>query len=474
LVKVLRNTLIYTVGNILPQAVAFILLPIYTKYLPPAEYGIVNSMVVIQALLGILFSFALDRSIIRLYWDYKSEQDRKAFLGTISIAIMFISILFFFSSLIFSRVLQKIFPDISFYPYYFFTLITTFSFNMSLLAKSFYRLKNLAFKYFVISVFELLLTTGFTLWFIIGKEGMGLGVIKGKMIAFLVLIPVYLVIILDHISLKFKFNMFKNALFYTLPTIPTLFAAWMLGQSDKIFIADYLTLDDVGIFSLSRRIAGLITMVAGAFMLAYHPMYFELANSEDQNRAKLKLFKYNNVFILTIIFMSFLLVFFSKEVVVLFLNERYHSSFKYIPWLVVAVLIGSISSTIIGASFQQSKKMKQDMYIGIMSAVITGVLYYFLIRVYGLYGMIFATVLSTLIIFVGAYLYAKKKCYFIPFNWKQVAFITMVLVGIYAGFTFFLDVNPIFGLILKSLTIGCLFIGLSIKWRKEIKNFIQG
>jgi len=223
--KVVRNTLIYTLGNILPQAVAFILLPIYTKYLPPVEYGIVNSMLVIQALLAILFSFALDRSIIRLYWDYKSEQDRKAFLGTISIAIVFISILFFFSALLFSKILQRVFPDISFYPYYFYTLIITFSFNLSLLSKNFYRLKNQASKYFFISAFELLLTTGFILWFIIAKDEMGLGVIKGKMIAFLVLTPVYLMIIFGHINLKFDFKMFKSALFFTLPIIPTLFAA---------------------------------------------------------------------------------------------------------------------------------------------------------------------------------------------------------------------------------------------------------
>ena len=209
-------------------------------------------------------------------------------------------------------------------------------------------------------------------------------------------------------------------------------------------------------------------------MLAYHPMYFELANSEDQTKAKAKLYKYNNIFVLSIILISFLLVFFSKEIVILFLNERYHSAYEYIPWLVVAVLIGSVSSTIIGASFQQSKKMKQDMYIGIMSAVITVVLYYILIRSFGLYGMIFATVLSTLIIFVVAYFYAKKKCYFIHFNWKQISSFVMVLIGLYAVFAIFIDVEPIVGIILKSLTVVCLITGVSILWGKEFKNFIQG
>lgn len=471
--KVVRNTLIYTLGNILPQAVAFLLLPIYTKHLPPSEYGIVNSMLVIQAFLAILFSFALDRSIIRLFWDYKNENDKKVFLGTISISIIAISILFLFLSLLFRDVLQKVFTDIKFYPYYFYTIITTFCFNLSLLSKNFYRLKNQANKYFILSAFELILITGFILWFIVSKEEMGLGVIKGKMIGFLILSPIYIVIVLRHIRIKFKWEMLKNALSFTLPIIPTLVAAWMIGQSDKIFIADYLSLEDVGIYSLSKRIASLIALVAGAFMLAYHPLYFEIANSDNQVRAKNKLYKYNNIFILSIIFISFLVVFFSKEMIYLFLNERYHESYKYIPWIAIAVLFGSVSSTTLGASFQQSKKMKQDMYIGIFAAVMTVGLYFLLISNFKLYGMIFATTLASITIFIIAYIYAKKKCFFIPINWKYVIRLVFCLSFLYMFFEYIVMFNLIYMFLLKIITILILLLITFRFYGKEILRLIK-
>ena len=107
-------------------------------------------------------------------------------------------------------------------------------------------------------------------------------------------------IIIKHIKIKFKFAMLRDSLSFSLPIIPTLIAAWIIQQSDKIFIADYLSMEDVGIFSLSKRIAGLLTLVSGAFMLAYHPLYFEIANQDDKIDAKSKLYKYNNVFILSI------------------------------------------------------------------------------------------------------------------------------------------------------------------------------
>ena len=46
--SIIKNTTIYTIGNILPQAAGFFLLPIYTKYLTPADYGIVSSMQVLS------------------------------------------------------------------------------------------------------------------------------------------------------------------------------------------------------------------------------------------------------------------------------------------------------------------------------------------------------------------------------------------------------------------------------------------
>ena len=42
--KLIKNTIVYTIGNSLPMAVTFFLLPLYTKYLSPHEYGIVGSM----------------------------------------------------------------------------------------------------------------------------------------------------------------------------------------------------------------------------------------------------------------------------------------------------------------------------------------------------------------------------------------------------------------------------------------------
>lgn len=79
--QLLKNTAYYTIGNFTSKAVNFLLLPLYTSYLTPDEYGIVNSMEVFSNILLIFFTLGLERAIYRLYHDFKTTKGQKDFLG---------------------------------------------------------------------------------------------------------------------------------------------------------------------------------------------------------------------------------------------------------------------------------------------------------------------------------------------------------------------------------------------------------
>ena len=98
----LKNTIIYSLGRILPQAVNFILLPIYSEYLSPTQYGIIESMVVFSTILTVIFSFATERSMFRIYYDYKKEDDKKKFIGNTTILITISATFFSFNIIIYT------------------------------------------------------------------------------------------------------------------------------------------------------------------------------------------------------------------------------------------------------------------------------------------------------------------------------------------------------------------------------------
>ena len=152
--KLVKNTAVYSIGQILPQAAGFILLPIYTHFLTPADYGIVSSMAVLQTIFAIFFTFCLERSIVRLYWEYKTENDKKDFFGTITISIAVFSSIGLFLLFIFNNYVGLIYRSIDFYPFYAYAILSSFVGVFSLVPKHYLMLKGKAGVFITLSLLQ--------------------------------------------------------------------------------------------------------------------------------------------------------------------------------------------------------------------------------------------------------------------------------------------------------------------------------
>ena len=466
--KLITNTSLYTIGNILPQAVGFILLPIYTRYLSPADYGIVNSMQVLSTILAVLFTLAVDRSILRLYFDYKTNKDKRDYLGTITISIFFISISVLLLLFVFKGIVGQIYKSIEFYPFYVYAILTSFFAVFAIVPKIYFQINEKAGKYIFFSILQFLLSTGFILWFIIGERSGAAGMLKGKMFANIIIAPVFIYVSYRTINFTFKTKILKKSLAFSLPMIPGLLSAWILNLSDRIFIERYFNLHDVGIYSLGYKIAGLVLVFTGAFYLAYTPVFYKLANSKNQETAKKDIFKYNNIYIIVVLIVVFLIALFSKEAIQLLLDPKYFEAYKIVPIIAFAYLISQISG-LFNLMIYQNKKTTQLMIIGLIGASLNILLNFLLVPLLGIYGAAYATVLSFIIIFLLSFWYAKK-CYFIPFNWRQIAQIFILFLGIIILFQFSKDINVY--LVLGIKLIICVFVGLFFikKYYTQIKE----
>jgi O-antigen/teichoic acid export membrane protein len=327
--KLLKNTSLYSIGNIIPQIANFFLLPLYTASLTPSDYGIVQSMQVLSAILTIFFTLAVDRAVYRLYFDFKTEENKKTYLSTIAISLFIISLLILGILFIFNNLISKIYSSISFYPFYFYAIITAFLSAYAILPKIYYQINEKARSFITLSLLQFVSNTGFVIWFVVGVKAGAEGWLKGLMLGNLITLPVFVYVIVKAINFKFNLEYLKSSLKYSLPMIPSLLSAWILNMSDRIFIEQYFSLKEVGIYSLGYRIAGLVLIVTGAFNLAYNPVFFKLANSDDQITAKKKLSQYNYIYILMLLIIVFFISFFAKEVLQLFFKPIYLSNDNY-------------------------------------------------------------------------------------------------------------------------------------------------
>ena len=446
--KLVKNSIIYTIGIILPQAVGFLLLPIITRYLTPGDYGIVSSVGVLGTILAIFLTLAVDHSIYRLYYDYGSEEKKRDFLGTISISLFITSTIGVFILFVFRDYVALVFKSIPFFPYYVYIILATYFSIFLIIPKIYYMVIEEATKFFLLSVGLTFLNIALILWFVVGLERGAEGYLGARVVADLLFVPLSLFILKKIVNFKFDLQMLKNGLSFSLPIIPTLLSAWILNLSDRIFIERYFTLQDVGIYSLGYQIALVATVIGGGIHTAYFPFFFKLANSNDQENSKKTLYHTNTIYILIILLTVFFVSFFSKEIVTIMIAHEYLEAYKIIPLIAIGYLFAQTQG-ILNLYIQQEKKTKAFMYIMLGAAGINVILNFLLVPRYGAYGAAYATIMSFAILAFIEYQYSKK-CYFIPFAWNEILPYFFGLCGIFILFQLFIDLDVYISLIVKA------------------------
>jgi O-antigen/teichoic acid export membrane protein len=225
-------------------------------------------------------------------------------------------------------------------------------------------------------------------------------------------------------------------------------------------------MNEVGIYSLGYKIASLVTVISGGLFAAYNPHFYKLAN-EGGIDARRKIEKYNNVIAIMMLSICFLIAFFSKEIILLFISKEYFGAIGLIPLLTLGIFVSQING-FTNLMIYQDKKSIQIMIITFVGAITNVVSNLILIPVFGMMGAALATLVSFLILFVIQYSYAKK-CFFIPLNWYLILPSLAVFTLVYVGLEILNIQNIGLSLIVKGLISSAFLIIIYLKYKEQIK-----
>ena len=74
--------MIYGLGIVLTRAVSFLMLPIYTRYLTPSDYGVLQLLQMTLDVTGILLSAGLTSGVLRFYLKAETQDERHAVVSS--------------------------------------------------------------------------------------------------------------------------------------------------------------------------------------------------------------------------------------------------------------------------------------------------------------------------------------------------------------------------------------------------------
>jgi O-antigen/teichoic acid export membrane protein len=469
--KIVKGTFIYTLGSLLPKIGAFIFLPIYLEYLAPEEYGIVSSLLIVNTVLITIYSLSLPRALYRIYYDYKETGDRKVLIGTIIITVAVIAAALLGLTCLFGDIFRRIYESIPFYPFFFYSTLTCFFLVLQEIPAIVLRIEERPAAFVSVNVSMFFVKSAIILLFVVWMGKGATGYLQADLIGTALFCPVYYFMIRKNITWKWRWDVCKNALLFSLPILPGMLASWVLNLSDRIFIEHYFSTREVGVYSLGYQIAGLILIFSLAFRSAYDPYFYRIANSEDQGAARKKLYKTNHVFLLVILLSCFSIAFFAKEGIVLFFDDRYKEAHRIIPIISLAYLL-SQANGLLNVMIYQQKKTKIVMYITLVSSAMSIALNFLLIPLIGIYGAAWSTVLSFFLVFLSTYYYARKT-YFIPFNWMQLGTVGILLAIVFALFYLIGFENIYLSLILKLLSLAAIALVFFYRYKETFYTIVR-
>ncbi len=293
---IVKNTAIYAIGNVIPKVIGFLLIPLYSKILSPDEYGIIGGITSLNAILAIVMTLAIDRSVFRLYWEHPTDEARKRYLGTIIIALAVVAIT---ASLLLifplRGLVSRAYPDIPFFPYYVHGILIAALHTAGLVPRCYLQIRKKAAQFVVLSASEALVNTLTIVVFVAVLRRGAAGFFEAQLLVAVAYLVVYGVMTCRIAILAFDRRIFFKSVRFSLPMVPNLVSSWLMHSANRLILIRYATRADVGIFSMAGQLSNVMRMLSAAFLQSYTPYFFELAG-RDGEAAVAVLRKYNNAF----------------------------------------------------------------------------------------------------------------------------------------------------------------------------------
>lgn len=410
----LKNTFYYTIGSLVKATTSFLLLPLFANILGAEQYGILNLLQTFSSVLGVLMTFAIERSLFRLYYDYKTEDDRICFLSTVFWAITIISTAVVLMTIFTGGYIVSYLGNVDVVKVLQPTVLYTFIFALINYSQILMQVEQKGLMFLRVSILLLAAYNILSLIFLLYFSRTVESLVCANLAANLIVLPFAYKYIKKYIKFRFDYLKFKAIFKFSLPMFVAVVFSWVINMTDRFFIANLTNLSDAGIYSLASKFTQLAVLLCGAIFQSYGPMFYNFANSKPYKDACNKLMPLNRLVTLFVCLIYFLIVAFSKPILNIFFSAEYSHSIRFVYLLSLSGIFVQ-QTGLLNMMVYQNKQTSIMSVIGILAGLLSMVFNVIFIPLYGSIAAGYVNLLVGFIIFIISYLIAKRN-FFIPFG----------------------------------------------------------
>jgi O-antigen/teichoic acid export membrane protein len=444
--RLVNSLAAYQVADVVSKFIAVLLLPVYTRYINPAGYGVVELLANGVIFMSILVRFGIIEAFLRFYYTNQDAQRRDALvrrtflfllLATSSVAIVLAIAAGPLSKLVLSHRDTTTFQV---------AVLGLWSFTNLEFAYAVLRVDERLRAYAAASLTNVMLTIMVSVVLVVGLGQGPRGLLLGNYgVSTLILLALWWTMRHRLRNRGPAGDRLPVLLRFGLPTVPAEISVYALSIVDRYYIYHDRSQRLAGLYSIAIKLAGSVAFIVRAFQYAWPPLAYSV--SDDAQAARL----YGLVTTYYVLVSGWAvagLALLGRWVLRLLTAHAYFAAYRALPWVALGwAMYGLwVVFLVIAGRAQITTRNFPASLAGLGANVVLLVV---LVPPLGIAGAGIALCGAYLVMLSVMYV-LTRRAFAVGFEWRRLAQLTVVMGGIAVGGELLLPTDGIAGLLSRA------------------------
>jgi O-antigen/teichoic acid export membrane protein len=432
--RLARDSAFYGVLDVANRFVGVLLVPLYTRVLSPADYGVLDLLITLLTMINAVLILGLDSALTYYYNRAGSDDERRRCATTAAVtSLASVGTGTLLLLLLRDAITGAAMPGVPHAPQLLVLAALSLPFQAVLQTQGLVLRIRFAFRRFaLLSLGQLVLTVGSSMYFVLvlrqGIEGILLALLWARV----AMAIVGLVITHREFSLSLSLRYSALLVRYGAPLVLTNVTYWAVLYMERYALLRMGGMEEVGLYGIAVRIATFATLATMAIDIAWMPFAMSIQREPQAPTVYARVLSY---YALAAGIAGTGIAVFAYEGLVLLTQPEYYQAFVLVGPIVAAlVLRGVLNIMAIGVFLRRRTGVVSAA--ALVTAAVDVALLIALIPRLGALGAAFATLLARA---AGvAYLHRRARIlYPVPYDWGRLARLTVIfaaaiVAGVYA------------------------------------------
>ena len=390
----LRGSALYTAALFGQRLISIALLPINTRFLTPADYGVLDLIEQISVVVSLLLGSGFGAAMGYFYYEKDSPESRRSVVDTTLIGATGIGAITGLLGLLFSHpVSVAVFGSGN---YQFYLQLSFYAMPASFLLEAAFtwlRVEDRAGLFALASLARMGLTAlGVVLLLAVFRLGV-LGMLLTS-IGVIVICAVGLGAYAIRARPRFDWSLFVRMFLFSLPIGYSGIAMFVIHFGDRFILPHYRPFSELGLYSVAYKISMLISFIYASFHNYWSAQVYQIFKREDAKIVFGRTFTYVAL-VLTSAALALLLA--TRPLLKILTTAAFQSAAAVVPLLLAAYFIRSLGE-FFRCIFVVEGRPSCDAICNWIGATVCVTGYFALIPPYGIWGAAIATAITFVVI----------------------------------------------------------------------------